>query len=649
MMKGTNRPQEEAHVDVATLRLDMIRLIEVPAPHENNHQDEQPSAFVSASSSKSLAGAGTSPPVANQSGVASTAGPGLKVPFSMGTRTESFVRNDVPKKRIKNDKPTSSTSVAPRHKRILYWPCLLFRNQRQMMDIWDKYQDLYFGPSIARNNNNHQLLSARDQEDADAAERREKRHIKDAMEYEYALHMLEASSSNLMYNPNDDMVALLLGPQDEAGTPFRMNARSIPRTLYASQYSPHSGLPLHFFHLPLTCWLRSWENHTMPKQQPPQSSLDLGSKGVQDTVRQIQQLYQHVLTGQAQNPIVTNSQQQQATLSSVRSAPLSAVAQPLLSSNHSKQPAETDAVPWYLRTPSDDEDDDDDDKVKLEDNPQILRTTISNAAVPAAATTTPCHGLSDTTPHMTDYKSPRPPSTSLTRIEDAIPNKVQSEPTVNTPVNPVTPSTVSSMGGVETPGSSTRNPITPFSCRSGVLDQPCSSTLESCPQVALQEFKQTQRKLSFGEESQDDDKEVVKPETKKRKIYGDDTTSMMETRSDSKTKARKKEVWDDSSDEGDEMDQVPYALPAKDQALQRILKRDAGFEFQLLPHQFEAVRRVAGVPEEFPLHSASRVHDPRQARLSSAVAGLYRPENVPDTRGLCIADAMGLYVYEKSL
>ena len=79
----------------------------------------------------------------------------------------------------------------------------------------------------------------------------------------------------------------------------------------------------------------------------------------------------------------------------------------------------------------------------------------------------------------------------------------------------------------------------------------------------------------------------------------------------------------------------------QDRALQKILYM-TNFRFSLFPHQFEAVRRAAGVPEDFPLHKGSKVKSPLLASIRDAVVGLKLEVNQPTTRGLCIADCMGL-------
>jgi DNA-binding transcriptional MerR regulator len=78
-----------------------------------------------------------------------------------------------------------------------------------------------------------------------------------------------------------------------------------------------------------------------------------------------------------------------------------------------------------------------------------------------------------------------------------------------------------------------------------------------------------------------------------------------------------------------------------DQALRKLLL-DADFQFQLLLHQFFAVRKVAGVPEKFPLHPGSEVQQPATASIQQAIQGLDLDQNKCSTRGVLIADQMGL-------
>lgn len=69
---------------------------------------------------------------------------------------------------------------------------------------------------------------------------------------------------------------------------------------------------------------------------------------------------------------------------------------------------------------------------------------------------------------------------------------------------------------------------------------------------------------------------------------------------------------------------------------------EADFHDQLLPHQFSAVRRVAGVPPDFPFHPGSYEVDVNTATISEAIRGLDRDENQSATRGILLADEMGL-------
>jgi len=88
-----------------------------------------------------------------------------------------------------------------------------------------------------------------------------------------------------------------------------------------------------------------------------------------------------------------------------------------------------------------------------------------------------------------------------------------------------------------------------------------------------------------------------------------------------------------------------------DRALQLLLFNE-GFQFKLLPHQFLAVRRVAGVPDDFPLHVGSKVAAAAAsdeaatatgaADMKDAIKGLDLEVNRVDTKGVLIADEMGL-------
>jgi SNF2 family DNA or RNA helicase len=78
-----------------------------------------------------------------------------------------------------------------------------------------------------------------------------------------------------------------------------------------------------------------------------------------------------------------------------------------------------------------------------------------------------------------------------------------------------------------------------------------------------------------------------------------------------------------------------------DRALQKLLLNE-GFQFQLLPHQFLAVRKVMGVPDTFPLHVGSQVTEPEEALMSEAKIGLDSDANKCNTKGVLIADDMGL-------
>ena len=97
---------------------------------------------------------------------------------------------------------------------------------------------------------------------------------------------------------------------------------------------------------------------------------------------------------------------------------------------------------------------------------------------------------------------------------------------------------------------------------------------------------------------------------------------------------------------------VPSVVPAEEQdkafgeiegpenvALQALLFQEK-FRFVLKPYQFLAVRRLAGFPPLFPLHSGSRVSEPTKAIMSDARFGLSRKENACPTKGILCADEM---------
>jgi hypothetical protein len=77
----------------------------------------------------------------------------------------------------------------------------------------------------------------------------------------------------------------------------------------------------------------------------------------------------------------------------------------------------------------------------------------------------------------------------------------------------------------------------------------------------------------------------------------------------------------------------------KDKALQYLLL-NAGFQFTLLPHQFLGVRKVTGVPNDFPLHQGSKLTSPKNVTVMRALGGLnYQPNN-RDNKGILVADEM---------
>ena len=74
------------------------------------------------------------------------------------------------------------------------------------------------------------------------------------------------------------------------------------------------------------------------------------------------------------------------------------------------------------------------------------------------------------------------------------------------------------------------------------------------------------------------------------------------------------------------------------QALQKILFDTGCFRRTLLPHQFLAVRRVAGVPDNFPMHVGSLVIDAKVATLQLALAKVDLDSG--KKRGILLADEM---------
>ena len=91
----------------------------------------------------------------------------------------------------------------------------------------------------------------------------------------------------------------------------------------------------------------------------------------------------------------------------------------------------------------------------------------------------------------------------------------------------------------------------------------------------------------------------------------------------------------------DQRTQCKLIRNANDRALQKLLF-NANFQFTLLPHQFIAVRKIAGLPPTFPLHQGSKVERWGNARMEQAVQGLDLPENTCSTKGFCLCDGMGL-------
>ena len=77
-----------------------------------------------------------------------------------------------------------------------------------------------------------------------------------------------------------------------------------------------------------------------------------------------------------------------------------------------------------------------------------------------------------------------------------------------------------------------------------------------------------------------------------------------------------------------------------DKALQKLLLNQ-DFQFTLLPHQFLAVRKVAGVPGTFPLHPGSQVVNVEEAKMHEAIRGLDLEVNKCTNKGVLIADDMG--------
>jgi hypothetical protein len=92
-----------------------------------------------------------------------------------------------------------------------------------------------------------------------------------------------------------------------------------------------------------------------------------------------------------------------------------------------------------------------------------------------------------------------------------------------------------------------------------------------------------------------------------------------------------------SSDQKNEI--VDSIDEPKDKALQRLLL-GAGFQFTLMPHQFVAVRKIAGVSEDFPSHQGSKIVSPKYATMTLALEGLDYQANNQTNKGILIADEM---------
>ncbi|KAL7563119.1 hypothetical protein ACA910_012302 [Epithemia clementina (nom. ined.)] len=667
MMKSSRYNKQEE--DAATLRLDMFRLIEIPAPESfvpittTTSESSTPSAFAKKANSRN----------------------DIKKPEQPSQRNNCGNSNGSSRSKQSGKERDDAN--------VLYWPCLLFQNQQQMMDVWDKYEDLYFGELLLNmDDDSDNLHLDEDYED------RLKRHVKNTIEFEYSMHLLQDSSAaaaaaassssnqNKIYNPARDAVVLLLGPDD--CTPMMHNRRRrtyyYPRRTSSSSSSSNQDQPLlHPFapSIPVLVQqqkqLQSQSSAHSTNQSPAVSSSGAVSKdGVEETVQQLQRLYAHSTTGEAQmTPLqqLTTQRRRRGEQQSLPSAPIALANTNKLasfSSGTGKMGAavaeQKEPIPFYLLTPSEDEGDDDDDE---NDNGNNENSTV--AVVPEAMVSTP-------TSFIREEKG---------QSKFASPGATLSLLSTPSPLHNVTPSSCAAKLVSSTDGAVETNPTR----NSMPDDEDELLPLEDSPNDPIKELERTKRKLL--EENDDDDydekisggetDEEGKTDTKRTKTLDDPTPDR--TRSSSSlpsnvcsysdvkpypmvsnnrsggglgsnqginnnsskaAKSRFSGFDDDDDDDDDDDEEEDDSLPLMDRALQRILKRDTSFQFHLLPHQFEAVRRIAGVPSDFPLHSSSRVvvhnDNTSSATLTQAVAGLYRKENATSTKGLCVADAMGL-------
>eukprot|EP00977_Amphora_coffeiformis_P000601 scaffold134_cov94-Amphora_coffeaeformis.AAC.7 len=96
---------------------------------------------------------------------------------------------------------------------------------------------------------------------------------------------------------------------------------------------------------------------------------------------------------------------------------------------------------------------------------------------------------------------------------------------------------------------------------------------------------------------------------------------------------------DDFSESMKQTELAKIPIPA-DRALQKILFDTGYFRMTLLEHQFMAVRKVAGVPENYPMHENSAIEYADAASISQSL--LNWPKVDIRARGVLIADEMGL-------
>jgi hypothetical protein len=89
----------------------------------------------------------------------------------------------------------------------------------------------------------------------------------------------------------------------------------------------------------------------------------------------------------------------------------------------------------------------------------------------------------------------------------------------------------------------------------------------------------------------------------------------------------------------DEKEDIVNSIDVPQDKLLQQLLLNAGFRFTLLSHQFLAVRKIAGVPTDFPMHRGSNI-TPSNVTIKLALSGLEIPENKVETKGVWIADEM---------